>query len=121
MYPLHVNGLPRHITDQELREVFERVGPVASVKVIRHPDGRCVGIGTVEMRFVQDVDEILASKDRIGIGGIRPHIWKPLSIGELIRTGHDGIHMKFCSPSWYAFQIQGHLRWCFRFPAKKGR
>src|SRR5881396_997444 len=116
MNKLHITGLPSEINDQQLREVFEQVGPVISAKIIRDANGRCIGLGIVQMRHVQDVKEILTSLDRIGIGGIRPHIWRPRSIAELIHSSPDGVHVNFCDPSWYAYElVSGHLRWSFKF------
>ncbi len=47
---LYVGGLPYRTTEQDLLELFERVGPVSSVTVITDRDtGRSKGFGFVDM------------------------------------------------------------------------
>ena len=117
MNKLHVNGLPPEVTDKVLRELFEHFGPVASSKVVRGLDGKSLGFGLVEMSHAHDVVEILTTKDKIAIGGKRPHIWQASeSIGEVIRAKHHGLHVENCNGKWYVFQLNdGHLERCRQF------
>lgn len=47
---LYVGNVPFAATEEELQDVFEKVGPVTSVKVIRDRDtGRSKGFAFVEM------------------------------------------------------------------------
>src|SRR5947209_6940601 len=119
---LHVNGLPAAITESRLREIFEQIGPVVSVTVFRQSNGQCIGIAIVEMKFIEDVDEILAGKHPLAIGGIRPHIWHvhKSKVSELIRSEYDGTHLRRCKDRWYVFKLDcGHLEWCASFATKK--
>ena len=115
MQKLHVTSLPPNTTSQDLRRIFERVGPVLHAKVVNDSMGNCI-VGIVEMLFVQDVEEILTTKDHISIGGIRPNIWKATehsTIGQRIKTEYTGIHLEQCKGRWYVFEVwDGHLRWC---------
>jgi RNA recognition motif-containing protein len=74
---LHVTGLPSTLTEAGLRELFTPFGTVLSAKTIKDSHGDSIGFGIVEMSCVQEVDEILNTKDRISVAGNRPYIWKP--------------------------------------------
>lgn len=115
MHKLHVTSLPPNTTDQDLRNVFERIGPVLHAKVVNDRNGNCI-VGVVEMACTEDVEEILTTKDRLSIGGRRPNIWKAAenaTIGERIKAEDTGIHLEECSGRWYVFEVcDGHLRWC---------
>jgi RNA recognition motif-containing protein len=118
MNKLHVTSLPPNTTDEVLRHVFERIGPVVNAKVVNDRNGNCI-VGIVEMSCVEDVEEILTSNDRISIGGRRPNIWKveASSIGQRIKEECSGIHLEECKGRWYVFQVRdGRLQWCRRLP-----
>jgi RNA recognition motif-containing protein len=97
MNKLHVTSLPPNTTDQILRNVFERIGPVLHARVVNDRDGKCI-LGIVEMSCVEDVEEILVSNDRISIGERRPNIWKveAPTIGQRIKETCSGIHLEEC-------------------------
>jgi len=120
MNRLHVKGLPPEVTDEHLRVLFAQFGPVMSAMIVRNLEGQSLGLGMVEMRYAEDVQEILTSPDRLTIGGKRPHIWKPnLSIADLIRSKNNGVHIKPCKDRWYVFEMDyGQLRWCWAFPTE---
>src|SRR5438105_10783013 len=112
MNRLHVNGLPADITEAALRDLFEQVGTVESVKIYRRSDGQCIGFGIVKMQCAEDIEEILESQDRLAIGGIRPYIWQVQysTVSSLIRTESNGIHIGRCKDRWYVFKLNyGHL------------
>jgi hypothetical protein len=116
MPKLHVTSLPPALTSANLRVLFEQIGPVRHAKIVKDRDGRCI-MGVVEMSFAEDVEEILTTKDRISIGGRRPHIWKATDrkIGELIKAEYSGVYLKRCQGCWYLFEVrEGHLQWCWR-------
>jgi hypothetical protein len=119
MNKLHVTSLPPNMTDQDLRDVFERIGPVLHAKVVNDSKGNCI-VGVVEMSFGEDVEEILTTTDRISVGGRRPNIWKVAedsTIGQRIRMQYTGIHLEECKGRWYVFEVHnGHLRWCRALP-----
>ena len=125
MNKLHVNGLPAEITSKDLRALFEQFGPVVSTKIIMGLNRKCLGLGIVEMSFAEDVEEILQSKDRISIGGKRPHIWRAFerpTIGEVIRATdrNDGVHVAQCADDWYVFAMKGGwLQWCRLFESEQ--
>ena len=115
MHKLHVTSLPPNITAQNLREVFERIGPVVHAKVVSDRNGNCI-VGAVEMSCAEDVEEILTTQDRISIGGRRPNIWKATehpTIGQRIKAEYTGIHLEECKGRSYVFEVlEGHLLWC---------
>ena len=73
-------------------------------------------MGIVEMSCAEDVEEILATKDQIAIGGQRPYIWKPAdkhTLATLMMGKDNGIHLEQYKGRWYVFEVgQGQLRWC---------
>lgn len=115
MQKLHVTSLPPNITSQDLRHIFERIGPVLHAKVVNDRSDNSI-VGIVEMLCAEDVEEILTTKDRISIGGRRPNIWKAtedVTIGQRIRAEYAGTHLEHCKNRWYVFEVRdGHLRWC---------
>jgi hypothetical protein len=123
MYKLHVTSLPPNTTNQALREVFARIGPVVHAKVVNDRNGNCI-VGIVEMSCAEDVEEILESKDRISIGGRRPNIWKATeasTIGYRIRAKYGGVHLEACDGKWYVYEMhEGHLLWCRSLSQKDG-
>ncbi|MGH7157419.1 MAG: RNA recognition motif domain-containing protein [Candidatus Saccharimonadales bacterium] len=55
MYKVFVGGLPFSTTDDELRELFEAHGKVASANVVRDREsGRSKGFGFVEFENVEE-------------------------------------------------------------------
>ena len=121
MPKLHITSLPPDLTSQNLRVIFEQIGPVRHAKIVKDRDGHCI-VGIVEMSFPEDVEEILTTKDRISIGGRRPNIWKAThkTIGEQIKAEYTGLHLKHCQRWWYVFEVlEGHLQWCFRFTRRE--
>jgi RNA recognition motif-containing protein len=122
MDKLQVTSLPPNMTTQDLRAVFERIGPVLFAKVVHDRDGNCI-VGVVEMRYAEDVEEILTTKDRISIGGRRPNIWKATqgpTIGQRIREEYTGIYHEQCQGRWYVFEVRnGHLLWCRMLPQRE--
>ena len=60
---LYVGGLPYQTTEQDLFDLFEQIGSVASVSIITDRDtGRSKGFGFVEMSDDQDAQ---AAIDRL--------------------------------------------------------
>jgi RNA recognition motif-containing protein len=118
MNKLHVTSLPPNTTTQDLRRVFELIGPVLYTNVVKDLNGNCI-VGIVEMSYAEDMEEILTSNDRISIGGRRPLIWKveAPTIGQRIKDEYSGIHLEECKGRWYVFQVRdGRLRWCRSLP-----
>jgi hypothetical protein len=115
MHKLHMTSLPPNTSSQDLRDIFERIGPVLHAKVVNDRNGNCM-VGVVEMSCAEDVEEILTTKDRISIGGRRPNIWKATedpTIGQRIKAEYTGIHLEECKGRWYVFEVRdGHLLWC---------
>ena len=115
MNRLHVTPLPPKMTSRHLRDVFAQIGPVVGATVIKDGDGNCI-MGIVEMSCAEDVEEILATNDRISIGGQRPYMWKPAdkqTLANLIKARYNGIHLEQYKGRWYVFEVsEGQLRWC---------
>jgi len=103
------------MTSRHLHELFARIGPVVGAKVIKDANGNCI-MGIVEMSCAEDVEEILATKDRISIGGQRPYIWKVAdehTLATLIKAKDNGTHLEQYKGRWYLFEVSGDLlRWC---------
>jgi RNA recognition motif-containing protein len=93
MNKLHITSLPPNTMGQDLRNVFERVGPVLHAKVVNDGKGNCI-VGVVEMCYAEDVDEILTTTDGISFGGRRPNICKVdgPTVAERIRALSSCIH-----------------------------
>ncbi|MFI5275607.1 MAG: RNA recognition motif domain-containing protein [Candidatus Saccharimonadales bacterium] len=67
---LFVGGLPYSVTDDQLREVFEAVGTVASAKVIVDREtNRSKGFGFVEMSNDEEAKAAIAKLDNTEVGG----------------------------------------------------
>ncbi len=67
---LYVGNLPFSITEDELRGVFERHGPVSSVAVITDREtGRPRGFAFVEMDEAGHADEAIRALDGTDLGG----------------------------------------------------
>ena len=118
MDKLHVTSLPGNTTDEDLRAIFERIGPVRTAKVVSDRDGSCM-MGVVEMSCAEDVEGILTSNDLISIDGGRPVIWKveEPTIARQIKAKYSGIHLEECKGRWFVFQVSdGHLLWCRMLP-----
>ncbi len=118
MNKLHVTSLPVNTSNEDLRAIFERIGPVLTAKVVSDRDGSCV-MGVVEMSCAEDVEEILTSNDRISIGGRRPVIWKveEPTIARRIKAKYSGVHLEECKGRWYVFEVSdGRLLWCRMLP-----
>ena len=115
MNRLHVTPLPPKMTSRHLHELFARIGPVVGAKVIKDANGNCI-MGIVEMSCAEDVEEILATKDRISIGGQRPYIWKVAdkhTLATLIKAKDNGTHLEQYKGRWYLFEVsEDLLRWC---------
>src|SRR6266536_2134185 len=77
MLRLHVTGLPVALTDEDLYLLFAPFGTVRSARTIKDSRGRSIGFGIVEMSCLEEVEEILNTKDRISVAGRRPNIWRP--------------------------------------------
>ncbi|MBI4219410.1 MAG: RNA-binding protein [Chloroflexi bacterium] len=66
---LFVGNLAFSVTDQELRGVFEQIGPVVSAKVITDRDtGRSRGFGFVEM-----ADEVVSREAISKLNGVESY------------------------------------------------
>lgn len=58
---LFVGNLPSDVTEEEVRSVFNEIGEVALIKIIKDPEsGKCKGYGFVEM--VDTEEAIIAMK-----------------------------------------------------------
>ena len=67
---LYVGNLPFDLSKEELIQIFNQVGPVASVKLICDSfDGRSRGYGFVDMAIDQDVDKAIRMLNGLEIKG----------------------------------------------------
>ena len=67
---LYVGGLPYNTTEIELREEFEKVGPVEKVNLISDREtGRSKGFAFVEMVNEEDSDKAIAQFNDADFGG----------------------------------------------------
>ena len=67
---LYVGNLPFTTTESELRSVFERHGPVASVNVIMDREtGRPRGFAFVEMEDASTAEQAIRALDGSDLGG----------------------------------------------------
>jgi cold-inducible RNA-binding protein len=66
---LYVGNLPYEMTEEALRQEFESVGPVASVKVVMDRDtGRSRGFGFVEMATDEGAEQALSGMNGRQVG-----------------------------------------------------
>lgn len=67
---LFVSNLPFDTSEEELREVFERFGSVASVKIVLDRDtGRSRGFGFVAFESSSTAEEAMQQLDGFSMGG----------------------------------------------------
>jgi RNA recognition motif-containing protein len=67
---LFVGNLPFATTSDQLRELFERVGPCASATVVTdRVSGRSRGFGFVEMSSASEADKAIATLNGRDLGG----------------------------------------------------
>jgi RNA recognition motif-containing protein len=79
---LYVGNLPFTTTEDELRDLFERHGKVASAKVITDREtGRSRGFGFVEMEESGEADAAMAALDGNDMGG------RSLRVNEALDRG----------------------------------
>ncbi|MHB8883277.1 MAG: RNA recognition motif domain-containing protein [Thermodesulfovibrionales bacterium] len=66
---IYAGNLPYTVGEDELREAFEKLGEVSSVKVITDPaTGRSKGFGFVEMTSDEDADKAIAALNGTSLG-----------------------------------------------------
>lgn len=59
---IYVGNLPYAVTEDDLREMFEKMGEVQSIKIITDPaTGRSKGFGFVEMTNDEEADKAISS------------------------------------------------------------
>jgi RNA recognition motif-containing protein len=74
---LYVGNLPYSTTDQELSELFSRVGPVESVRVMRDmATGRARGFAFVQMATDDDAQKAISEFHQFDLQG------RPLVVNE---------------------------------------
>lgn len=67
---LYVGNLPYQTTEQDLQDLFESAGPVASVSVVRdRATGQARGFAFVEMADADGAKRAIAELDRRDFGG----------------------------------------------------
>ena len=67
---LYVGNLPYETNDQDLQELFERVGPVESVTVMRDmATGRARGFAFIEMGSDEDAQKAITQLNNYQLGG----------------------------------------------------
>ena len=67
---IYVGNLPFSATAEEVREVFDQYGPVASVNLVTDREtGRPRGFGFVEMENDADADAAIDALDQTQMGG----------------------------------------------------
>ena len=67
---LYVGNLPYSAAEQDLQELFEKVGPVESVTVMRDmATGQARGFGFVEMATDEDAQNAIAQLNNFQYGG----------------------------------------------------
>jgi len=67
---LYVGGLPYAISEDEFRTLFEEVGAVSSVAIIKDKmTGRSKGFGFVEMESDEDANRAISTLDGREVGG----------------------------------------------------
>jgi RNA recognition motif-containing protein len=67
---LYVGNLPYQTTEDDLQQLFEAVGPVASVSIVRdRATGQARGFAFVEMSDSDGAQKAINELDRRGFGG----------------------------------------------------
>lgn len=54
---LLIDALPQSYTEEQLQCLFQPYGPVASVSIVRAPDGQSLGFGYVTMASAEDAGQ----------------------------------------------------------------
>lgn len=86
---IYVGNLSYNVSEDELREVFEKIGEVQSVKIINDPaTGRSRGFAFVEMISDEEADKAISSLNgatllerSLTVSEARPQTGKPKSGG----------------------------------------
>ena len=71
---LIIDRLPAALGEQELRELFQPYGEVASAQIVRDTTGDSLGFGFVEMANSVEYDEIRMALDGANIGHHTIHV-----------------------------------------------
>lgn len=99
---IYVGNLSYSVTEEDIREAFEKIGEVQSIRMIKdNATGRSKGFGFVEMTADEDADKAIAAlngtmfMDRaINVSEARPQTSKPRpgggGAGEMRRPGGGG-------------------------------
>ncbi len=67
---IYVGNLPYSVVEEDLREIFEEYGEVASVKIISDKlTGRSKGFGFVEMEDDQEAQKAIEELNNADVGG----------------------------------------------------
>jgi len=82
---LYVGNLPYSVGNEQLTEIFGRLGEVVSARIITHPDGRgSKGFGFVEMANAEDADKAIQELHRTEIDG------RAITVAEATGGGGGG-------------------------------
>ena len=86
---LYVSSLPKGVTEAALKDIFSPFGHVIAARVLYNSEGCSLGCGVVTMLHKEEVDEILATKDRISVAGKRPNIWRGHDVPKRARQSME--------------------------------
>jgi RNA recognition motif-containing protein len=66
---LIIDGLPREVSEQHLRNLFAPFGEIRSVQIVRDPYGHSLSFGFVEMTTDEAADRARKQLDRTELNG----------------------------------------------------
>ncbi len=90
---LYVGNLPYSSTEEELKEMFGRVGAVESVSIIMDRfSGKSKGFGFVEMASEDDASKAISEINGSEVGGRKIVVSEARTQGE--RKGSGGFHSR---------------------------
>ena len=115
---LYVGNLPYTAAEQDLQELFEKVGPVESVTVMRDmATGRARGFGFVEMSTDEGAQKAITELHESQLGG------RTLTVNEArpkeARGGGGRLRWRRRQPRWWRrLRRQPGRRWWRRWPSR---
>lgn len=98
---LYVGNLPLGMGEMELKELFARVGPVESVKIMREMDtGRSRGFAFVEMGADEDARKAIIELNTYSVGGRNLKVNEARAKPERQRSGGPRGNRRRFEPRW---------------------
>ena len=103
---MYISNLDTDVNETELREVFEKFGPIKDVRIVRQPVTKeSRGFGFVTFEKVEDAGEALGAMDKFDLRG------KELRIERARRSKpHEATPGTYCGPAGASSKYRNSYR-----------